>query len=67
MKVSWLEYAGGTHDVTVIGTATGACIGERERGYGHRLIFPYYTVSTKLYRLLQSNVLLIQDMVGDGC
>ena len=40
--------------------------GEVGKGYGHRLIFPYYTVSTKLYRLLQSDVLLIQDMLGDG-
>lgn len=39
---------------------------ERERGYGHRLIAPYYNVRTKLYCLLQSNFAPTQDVVGDG-
>lgn len=41
-------------------------VGKGKGGYGHRLIVPSYTASTKLYRLLQSNVVLLQDMVGEG-
>ncbi len=38
--------------------------GKGKGGYGHRLVASSYTVRTKLYRLLQSDVYPIQDVVG---
>jgi len=49
------------------GARAGARIrlnGKGKGGYGHRFVTPSYTVRTRLYMLLQSNVSPLQDVVG---